>query len=87
MAYSLEVSEKLDKVFNKLAKKDKVAFNAISRKVNQILQNPHHCKPLKAPMQNMRRVHFSSSFVLIFKVDEERKVVQLLEFEHHRWSL
>ena len=83
MSYSVEVSEKLDKVFSKLAKKDKVAFNALNKKVNEILQNPYHYKPLKTPMQNMRRVHISSSFVLIFKIDEERKVVQLLEFEHH----
>jgi len=34
-------------------------------------------------MQNKRRVHISGSFVLIFKIVEERKVVQLIEFEHH----
>ena len=83
MAYSLEVAEELGKVFRKLAKKDKVTFLAIDKKVNEIILNPNHYKPLRAPMQNKRRVHISGSFVLIFKIDEERKVVQLLEFEHH----
>jgi YafQ family addiction module toxin component len=83
MAYSLEVAKKLDKLFGKLAKKDKVTFEAINKKANEILENPHHYKPLKAPMQLLRRVHISNSFVLIFKIDEERKVVQLVEFEHH----
>lgn len=83
MAYSLEIAEELHKIFTKLAKKDKVAFEAIGKKVNEILQNPYHYKPLKAPMQNQRRVHISSSFVLIFIIEEERKTVKLLEFEHH----
>ena len=83
MAYSLEVAEELNKLFAKLAKKDKKTFEAINKKVNEILENPYHYKPLKAPLQNKRRVHISSSFVLIFKINEERKAVQLLEFEHH----
>ena len=83
MDYSIEVAENLDKVFAKLAKKDKRTFDAVDKKVKEILRNPHHYKPLKAPLQNKRRVHISGSFVLIFKIDEERKIVQLLEFEHH----
>ncbi len=83
MTYSVEVAEGLNKVFEKLAKKDKVAFQAINRKVSEIIENPYHYKPLKAPMQNNRRVHISGSFALIFRINEERKVVQLLEFEHH----
>lgn len=83
MAYSLEISEHLNKVFEKLAKRDRVTIKAINKKVNEILINPYHYKPLKAPMQNLRRVHISGSFVLLFKIDEKRKVVQLVEFEHH----
>ena len=83
MAYSLEVAEGLDKIFKKLAKKDKVTFEIINKKVAEITEDPYRYKPLRAPMQNKRRVHISGSFVLIFKIDEERKIVQLLEFEHH----
>lgn len=83
MAYSLEVAEDLNRAFGKLAKKDKATIQAINKKVAEILNNPYHYKPLRAPLQNKRRVHISGSFVLIFKIDEERKVVQLLEFEHH----
>lgn len=65
MVYSLEIAENLNKVFKKLAKKDKTTFEAINKKINVI------------------RVHISGSFVLIFKIDEERKLLRLLEFEHH----
>jgi YafQ family addiction module toxin component len=83
MAYLLEIAKNLDKAFAKLAKRDKTAFAAVNKKVNEVLENPHHYKPLRAPMQNKKRVHISGSFVLVFKVDEESKIVQLLEFEHH----
>lgn len=83
MTYTLEVGEELDKVFQKLAKKDKRTFEALSKKINEIVENPYHYKPLKAPMQNKRRVHISGCFVVIFKIDEEKKTVRLLEFDHH----
>ena len=83
MPYSLEVAEDLNKVFDKLAKRDRRTFESINKKVDEILENSQHYKPLRAPMQNLRSVHISGSFVLIFKIDEERKIVKLLEFEHH----
>ena len=83
MTYSLEIAENLNKIFGKIAKKDRTTFQAINNKINEILENPNHYKPLRAPMQNKRRVHIAGSFVLIFKIDEQRKLVQLLEFEHH----
>ncbi len=83
MAYTYEVAEKLDKVFRKLWKKDKTTLLSIEKKIAEICENPHHYKPLRAPMQHMRRVHISNSFVLIFKIDEGRKMVQVVEYEHH----
>ena len=83
MAYSLEVAAELNKRFAKLAKRDKVLFEALTRKVQEIRENPHHYKPLRAPLQNKRRVHVGGSFVLIFSINEEKNVVRFLEFEHH----
>ncbi len=81
--YQLETAEDLDKTFKKLAKLDKKVFVSINKKVNEILENPYHFKPLRAPLQNKRRVHIAGSFILIFSVDEKHKIVRLLEFEHH----
>lgn len=83
MAYELEIADELNKRFAKLAKRDKRTFEAIHKKVEEILENPHHYKPLRAPLQNKRRVHIAGSFVLIFSIDESRKTVRLLEFDHH----
>ena len=83
MNYAIEIGEDLDKQLFKLSKRDKATFEAIQKKVREIVQDPYHFKPLKAPLQNKRRVHISGSFVLIFSIDEERKAVYFLEFEHH----
>jgi YafQ family addiction module toxin component len=80
--YALEVVEKVDKIFKKISKKDPIQFNSINKKVNEILENPHQFKPLKSPMQYMRRVHVGS-FVLVYVINEAQKVVTIRRYEHH----
>jgi len=81
--YRLAVKEKLDKKFVKLQKKDKEMLRLIERKVQDILKDPYRFKPLRKPLQNKRRVHIGGSFVLIYEVDEEDKIVTLFDFDHH----
>jgi YafQ family addiction module toxin component len=76
------VVEKEDRIFKKLRKKDSTQFEALSRKVNEILENPQQFKPLRSPMQHMRRVHVGS-FVLVYDIDEAKKVVTIRRYEHH----
>ena len=80
--YYLEVVEKVDKIFKKLQKEDTVQFEALTIKVNEILENPHQFKPLKNPMQHMRRVHVGP-FVLVYDIDEIINVVTIRRYEHH----
>ena len=81
--YKLAVKEGLDKKFKKLKKKDKELLRIIHRKVQDILEDPNRFKPLKKPLQNKRRVHIGGPFVLIFETNEEKKMVTLLDFDHH----
>ncbi|MDD4983738.1 MAG: type II toxin-antitoxin system RelE/ParE family toxin [Candidatus ainarchaeum sp.] len=83
MTYALEIPEHLDKVFSKLAKKDKKQLKIIRKKVDEILEAPNHYKPLKGDMHGTRRVHICKSFVLTYEIDENTKVVRLLDYEHH----
>ncbi|MCD6570695.1 MAG: type II toxin-antitoxin system RelE/ParE family toxin [Deltaproteobacteria bacterium] len=80
--YRLAIKEKLDKKFKKLQKKDKEMLRIIDRKVQDILDDPYHFKPLRKPLQNKRRVHIGGSFVLIYEINEEEEVVTLLDFDH-----
>jgi len=81
--YTLAIKENLDKKFKKLQKKDKELLRVIEKKVRDILEDPYRFKPLRKPLQNKRRVHIGGSFVLIYEVNEEKKMVTLLDFDHH----
>ena len=80
--YFLEVVEKVDRIFKKLRKKDVAHLEALCRKINYLLEDPQQFKPLKSPMQHMQRVHIGS-FVLVYDIDEVRKVVTIRRYEHH----
>ncbi len=83
MKYALDISEKLERLFGKLARKDKKQLLIIHKKVEEIRDNPYHFKPLKGDMHGARRVHIGKSFVLTYEIDEPNKVVKLLDYEHH----
>jgi len=80
--YSLEIEEEVFRAFKKLAKKDKIQLEAINKKIDQILTEPFQFKPLKHPLEGLRRVHIGS-FVLIYEVLENPKTVRVLKYKHH----
>jgi len=59
--YSLEVRESVDRIFLKLAKKDPKKMQIIEKKIKHICEKPLHFKPLRVPMQHLRRVHVDRS--------------------------
>jgi len=81
--YSLEVRESVDRIFFKLAKKNPKQMRIIDKKIKQVLENPLHFKPLRAPMQHLRRVHIDKSFVLTYSVDEQNEIVIIEDCDHH----
>lgn len=83
MAYGLEISEKLDKIFEKLFRKDRKQLERIHKKVEEIRENPPHYKPLKGDMAGARRAHIDKSFVLVFEVDENNNMIRLIGYDHH----
>lgn len=81
--YRLSIKESLDKKFKKLQKKDKEMLRLIYKKVQGILEDPYRFKPLRKPLQNKHTVHVGGSFVLIYEINEENKMITLLDFDHH----
>lgn len=82
MSYTLYIPKHLDRLFYKLSRKDKLQFEILSRKIQQVLENPEIGKPLTANMVGQRRVHIRN-FVLTYQILENEKVVKLLDFDHH----
>ncbi|MBI5158684.1 type II toxin-antitoxin system mRNA interferase toxin, RelE/StbE family [Candidatus Micrarchaeota archaeon] len=81
--YSLELKQGVYVTFKKLEKKGKKKLEIINNKIQEILENPKRFKPLRAPMQNLRRVHIDKSFVLVYEINEQAKTVVVLDYDHH----
>jgi len=80
--YDIEIREHLDREFRKLAKKDSRQMEAVAKKVQEIVEEPHAYKPLRFTLAGLRRVHIGS-YVLLFSIDEARKTIVLEDYEHH----
>ena len=80
--YSFEIKEALEKSLQKLAKKDKRHYDAVTKKILQIAEKPEIGKPLRNVLKGKRRTHIGH-FVLIYEVDDKEKKVMFLEFDHH----
>lgn len=81
--FSLSTTSNIDKIFSKLSKKNPRQMNIIVKKIEQIIENPTHFKPLRGDMQGVRRVHIDKSFVLTYEIDDDNKIVTLLDYDHH----
>lgn len=83
MQYNFIVHIKCKGEIDKLCKKNSELKKAVENKINEILENPHHYKPLKYDLTGERRAHIMKSFVLKFEIDEENKTIIFLTFSHH----
>ncbi len=82
-AYALEKNEYMDKLFSKMAKKNRKHLYIIRKKLIQILDDPHRFKPLRSDMKNYRAVHIDSHFVLVYTINETNKTVKLIDYNNH----
>jgi len=80
--YSLEIEEEVSKTFKRLLKRDRIQLEAVNKKIEQIMSNPFQFKPLRHPLEGLRRVHVGS-FVLIYKVIENPPTVRIVKYKHH----
>jgi YafQ family addiction module toxin component len=79
-----EIRPTLDKKLIKLSKRDKPIYKAVIGKIDEILncEDPGHYKNLAYDMKDFKRVHIGS-FILVFKVDNENKLIIFEDFKHH----
>ena len=77
-----ELSDKLKKILEKLYKKDKTKYEAVMKKVEEIVNSLdlNHYKNLRCDLKDSKRVHIGH-FVLVFRVVEDK--VYFYDFDHH----
>jgi len=78
-----EIHPDLDKILARLAKRDKVQYEAIMKKVAEVIssENLTHYKNLRSPLQEYKRVHVHSSFVLLFLIKND--TICFRYYDHH----
>jgi len=81
--YKIIIDENLQSVLQKLYKKNRKLYDISMKKVEEIVENPHHFKPLRYDLKNIRRVHLFGPFVLVFKIEEKENAVKFLDIDHH----
>lgn len=81
--YYLKIKPEADRIFKKLAKKNPQQLMIISKKIKEIRENPVGYKFLRKPLQGFNRVHIDKHFVLVFKIDNQRRIIDIYYFSHH----
>ena len=82
--YNFDVSENLEKILTKIAKKDKDLYNQILKKIDEVIHSKDvtHYKNLRSNMKDSKRVHIGH-FVLIFQYKKEENLILFDDFDHH----
>lgn len=81
--YDYKIRKTVEKIFFKLPKKNPKQLNIIEKKIEEIRKNLHHYKNLRKPLQHLKRVHVDKRFVLVFSVDEYKRLIIIEDYEHH----
>ena len=76
----VEFRKDVEKIFQKIAKKNPKQLERIINKIEEIKLNPHHYKNLRKPLQQYKRVRIES-YVLVFSVKKDALIIEA--FEHH----
>lgn len=82
--YSYEILTSLNKILNKLSKKDKQLYEQVLRKIEDIITSYDigHYKNLRHDMKDRKRTHVGH-FVLVFKFIKEEDKIIFVDFDHH----
>lgn len=83
--YDLDVKEEADRIFQKLAKKTPQQLKIIDKKIKEVRVRPFGYKFLRSPLQGFNRVHIDKHFVLIFKIDHEKRIITIYYYDHHNY--
>jgi YafQ family addiction module toxin component len=79
-----EIKPDLLKRLVKLSKKDKNAYEAVMKKISEVVNSydAEHYKNLRYDMKDCKRVHIGH-FVLIFTYNKANNFIYFEDYDHH----
>jgi len=86
--YDPVLSDELQQLIYVLIKKDKQLLLILNKKIKQICLCDEavideNFKNLRYDLSDYKRVHINKSFVLLFKIDNDKKKVYFFRLAHH----
>ena len=83
--HKFSIEEGLKKTLAKLYKKDRVTYEILFKKIEEIIKSTdiQHYRNLRSPLQNFKRMHIRGPFILTFKYIESEDKIVLYDFDHH----
>ena len=82
--YSYEILPSLQKILNKLAKRNKALYEEVLKKIQEVINSEgvEHYKNLRYDMKDKKRVHIGH-FVLVLKFIQSENKIVFVDFDHH----
>ena len=81
--YRIDIEKRLKRILIRLYKKDRSKYEILMKKIQTIVKNPHHYRPLSHDLSGIMRVHIFGSYILVFEIDANKKKVRFLDLDHH----
>ena len=82
--HKYEVMPNLQRILNKLFKKNKSLYEQVMNKIEEIINSTEieHYKNLKYDLSYYKRVHIGH-FVLVFEFEKSINTIKFVDFDHH----
>ena len=82
--YNYEIEPSLQKILNKLSRKDRQLYEQVLKKVEEVINSfdAEHYKNLRYDMKDRKRAHIGH-FVLVFKFIKQENKIIFVDFDHH----
>jgi len=82
MTYTVVPNPHVEATFLKMEKTDSSRFEQLVTKLRELGDNPEIGKPLRRPMQGLRRLHIGHC-VLTYTLDKKKEQITLVDYVHH----
>jgi mRNA-degrading endonuclease RelE of RelBE toxin-antitoxin system len=82
LPYEINFEGRVNKTLKKMAKKDKARYEIVSKRLEEIEEDPTRFKPLRAPLSNHWRAP-ADNLVILYVIDENSKKVFIYDIAHH----
>ena len=82
--YNYEIEPSLQKILNKLSRKDRQLYEQVLKKVEEVINSfdVEHYKNLRYDMKDRKRAHIGH-FVLVFKFIKQENKMIFVDFDHY----